>query len=176
MSEQPTVDYRPDPLPGGKVPTKWLSVTLVSGAEVRVGVQADHPHGGIGIVHEIQCTQPDGRRTRLRFSLTPEAAVALVLMYATHGILDVPMHGEHTRDFEARITPHILRNWPRARIVRFAKHLLGDVCQACPEHSGKDDTPCSLPWACDECGRVMRETKHMHICTACGKRERKGAR
>lgn len=35
------------------------------------------------------------------------------------------------RDFEERITPHILRYWDRDRIVRFAKHLLGDKCQAC---------------------------------------------
>ena len=32
-------------------------------------------------------------------------------------------------DFEYKITPHILRNWDRERIVRFAKHLLGDECQ-----------------------------------------------
>jgi hypothetical protein len=35
------------------------------------------------------------------------------------------------RDFETRITPHILRNWDRERIVRFARHLLGDACQEC---------------------------------------------
>jgi len=45
------------------------------------------------------------------------------------------------RDFDERITPHILRNWPRERIVQFAKHLLGDVCQACPEHNARPDAP-----------------------------------
>jgi len=35
------------------------------------------------------------------------------------------------RDFEERITPHILRNWDRERIVAFATHLLGDTCQGC---------------------------------------------
>lgn len=35
------------------------------------------------------------------------------------------------RDFDERITPHILRNWSRERIIRFAKHLLGDACQEC---------------------------------------------
>jgi hypothetical protein len=39
------------------------------------------------------------------------------------------------RDFEAKITPHILRNWDRSRIVGFAKHLLGDECQECQKHN-----------------------------------------
>jgi hypothetical protein len=38
-------------------------------------------------------------------------------------------------DFDAAITPHILRNWSRDRIVAFAKHLLGDECQDCPKPS-----------------------------------------
>lgn len=35
-----------------------------------------------------------------------------------------------------RIALHILRNWDRERIVSFAKHLLGDVCQSCPLPEG----------------------------------------
>jgi hypothetical protein len=45
------------------------------------------------------------------------------------------------RDFEAKITPHILRNWDRSRIVGFAKHLLGDECQECQKHNKPLDTP-----------------------------------
>lgn len=40
------------------------------------------------------------------------------------------------REFEDRITPHILRHWDRERIVAFAKHLLGDACQVCPSPPG----------------------------------------
>ncbi len=43
------------------------------------------------------------------------------------------------RDFEDRITPHILRHWDRERIVAFAKHLLGDACQVCPSPPGCSD-------------------------------------
>ena len=32
---------------------------------------------------------------------------------------------------EKYITAHILRNWERDRIERFALHLLGDECQKC---------------------------------------------
>lgn len=45
------------------------------------------------------------------------------------------LHADVVRDFEDRIAPHILRNWDRERIVRFAKHLLGDECQQCPKHN-----------------------------------------
>lgn len=30
---------------------------------------------------------------------------------------------------EESIKAHILRNWPRDRVIRFSKHLLGDECQ-----------------------------------------------
>ncbi len=30
---------------------------------------------------------------------------------------------------EECIRAHILRNWPRDKVIRFAKHLLGDECQ-----------------------------------------------
>jgi len=43
------------------------------------------------------------------------------------------------RDFEAKITPHILRNWDRGRIVNFANHLLGDVCQECQKPNAHAD-------------------------------------
>jgi hypothetical protein len=33
--------------------------------------------------------------------------------------------------FEHRIRVHILRQWSRERIVKFATHLLGDQCQQC---------------------------------------------
>ena len=61
------------------------------------------------------------------------------------------------RDFEERITPHILRNWDRRRIVAFAKHLLGDECQECPVHGGDAETvpqprECTCAASCaDEC-------------------------
>ena len=59
------------------------------------------------------------------------------------------MHKEQdadvVRDFESRITPHILRNWNRERIVRFAKHLLGDECQECPKHNTKDQVKATAP-------------------------------
>jgi len=42
------------------------------------------------------------------------------------------------RDFEERITPHILRNWDRERIVAFATHLLGDTCQGCQKVAEKE--------------------------------------
>ena len=45
------------------------------------------------------------------------------------------LHSDVVRDFEDKITPHILRNWGRERIVRFAKHLLGDACQECQKHN-----------------------------------------
>lgn len=48
-------------------------------------------------------------------------------------------------EFEAKITPHILRNWDRERIVRFAKHLLGDECQECPKHNTHIDGRISPP-------------------------------
>jgi len=35
--------------------------------------------------------------------------------------------------FETVIRVHILRNWDRKRIERFAKHLLGDRCQECKQ-------------------------------------------
>ena len=82
----PLIAYDSTSLPG-TCKTDWLGVTLESGAEVRVGLQADHPYGGIGLVHDIRNTQPTGKRTQLRFALTPEAIIALVAMYNTHGIL-----------------------------------------------------------------------------------------
>ena len=71
---------------------------------------------------------------------------------------------------EAKITPHILRNWDRARIVAFAKHLLGDECQACLKHNApvvcSDDDMCiddltEAGWTCDACprSRVVRNRK-----------------
>ena len=32
---------------------------------------------------------------------------------------------------DGRLTIHVLRNWDRNQIDRFAKHLLGDRCQKC---------------------------------------------
>ena len=85
------VEYEPTPLPDGPTETYWLRITLESGAEVSVGKQPNHPHGGIGLMHEMRNTQPDtGQRTRLRFSLTPEAALALVALYAAHGLISEP--------------------------------------------------------------------------------------
>jgi hypothetical protein len=46
------------------------------------------------------------------------------------------LNSEAVWDFEAKITPHILRRWDRKRIVAFAKHLLGDECQSC--HTPKE--------------------------------------
>ena len=87
----PLVEYDPTPLPDKPGKTAWLGVELESGAEVRVGLQTDHPHGGIGLVHDMRNTQPDtGERTRLVFCLTPEAAGALVALYVAHGIIDAP--------------------------------------------------------------------------------------
>lgn len=37
--------------------------------------------------------------------------------------------------FETIVRSHILRDWDRHRIERFAKHLLGDRCQEC--HKGE---------------------------------------
>lgn len=37
-------------------------------------------------------------------------------------------------DDTSLLTVNILRTWPREKIVRFAKHLLGDHCQEC-DHS-----------------------------------------
>jgi hypothetical protein len=59
-----------------------------------------------------------------------------------HGIASVPVmeqaamirraaQAAKVAAFESAITPHILRHWSRERIVRFAKHLLGDACQGC---------------------------------------------
>ena len=90
MSENEFVPYEATPL-GKQVPTKWLSATLKSGAEVRVGLQREHPLGGesgIGLVHVMRNDQPEGYRSQLVFSLTPEACVALVMLYIEHGILD----------------------------------------------------------------------------------------
>lgn len=36
-------------------------------------------------------------------------------------------------DNETQMTVHILRNWDKDKIDRFAKHLLGDKCQSCIE-------------------------------------------
>jgi len=36
------------------------------------------------------------------------------------------------------LTSNILCNWPRERIVRFAKHLLGDKCQECRACENKE--------------------------------------
>lgn len=33
--------------------------------------------------------------------------------------------------FETVMRTHILRDWPRERLVGFCKHLLGDICQQC---------------------------------------------
>jgi hypothetical protein len=38
----------------------------------------------------------------------------------------------------AALTVNILRHWDREQIVRFAKHLLGDECEACPKHESKE--------------------------------------
>jgi hypothetical protein len=51
------------------------------------------------------------------------------------------LRADVVQDFEANITPHILRNWDRSRIVVFAKHLLGDECQECQKHNKTLDTP-----------------------------------
>jgi len=84
----PLIKYEPIPLPV-KAITRWIGLTLESGAEVRVGLQTGHPHGGIGLVHDMRNTQPDtGGRTRLVFCITPEAAAALVALYVAHGIQD----------------------------------------------------------------------------------------
>lgn len=40
---------------------------------------------------------------------------------------------------EAVLVENILRHWSREKIVRFAKHLLGDVCQECPQHDNEID-------------------------------------
>jgi hypothetical protein len=85
----PLVKYDPTPLPNKPGKTVWLGIELKSGAEVRVGLQTDHPHGGIGLVHDMRNTQPHtGERTRLVFCLTPEAAGALFVLYIAHGIID----------------------------------------------------------------------------------------
>jgi hypothetical protein len=84
------VTYEPTPLPGGPCKTVWGKVVLPSGAEVRVGLQSSHPHGGYCLVHDLRNTQPDtGKRTQLRFGLSIEAAAALVALYAAHGVVTV---------------------------------------------------------------------------------------
>ena len=85
---KPLVKYEATPLPGKKVTTRWLRVKLESGADVSVGLQAGHPHGGgMALAHEFCNTQPDtGERTLLRFSLSEEAASVLIALYTAHGI------------------------------------------------------------------------------------------
>ena len=88
---KPLVKYEATPLPGKKVTTRWLRVKLESGANVCVGLQAGHPHGGgMALAHEFCNTQPDtGERTRLCFSLSEEAASVLIALYTAHGIQPV---------------------------------------------------------------------------------------
>ncbi len=74
-------------VPQGMVPTRWKSVALASGAEVRVGYQDCHPEGGPCIVHDLRTTNAAGERTQLLFGLTVNAARALVLLYVEHGLL-----------------------------------------------------------------------------------------
>lgn len=80
--------YNPDGISDRMVETEWMKVRLDSGAEVWVGKQHDHPHGGgISLKHEFRNTQPEGYRSQLTFSLSREAASALVALYAAHGIV-----------------------------------------------------------------------------------------
>jgi len=84
----PLVPYKAEPLPQKSEHTDWIKIDLPSGAEVFVGLAAGHPHGGIGLEHDLRNTQPDtGERTQLKFCLSPEAAQALATLYAVHGIV-----------------------------------------------------------------------------------------
>lgn len=85
-----TVPY--DDKPIGVAEKTWMrGCRLPNGSTVRVGFQPKHPHGKSGgYLHLLETTQPDGTRTLLRFCLTPEACVALVGLYAAHGIQSGP--------------------------------------------------------------------------------------
>lgn len=81
-----TIPYETVPLSNKKIRTIFKSSHLSNGTEVHVGLQKDHPHGGIAYLHEFFNTQPDGRRTKLVFTLTPEACRALMELYSAFGI------------------------------------------------------------------------------------------
>lgn len=84
MNEKKTVPYDPNPR-GAPVPTRWAQVTLPTGATVAVGRHA-HPDGHYTFSHIMENDQEDGKRTRLEFSLTYEAAFALARLYAAFGV------------------------------------------------------------------------------------------
>jgi len=89
-NDEPTVPYSSEPISTERVPTKYITATLSTGAVVRVGVQEGHPHGGrLAVIHEFRHTQPDGKRTKLRFCCSQEAVTALVVMYLQHGLVSV---------------------------------------------------------------------------------------
>lgn len=82
-----TVAYDPS-VPADK-PYKvgWMRARLTNGNDVFVGIAKEHPQGGPAIVHEFHAQQEDGSRTRLAFSLSPEACSALMALYLAHGLI-----------------------------------------------------------------------------------------
>lgn len=89
--------YDPSPLPGKKLPTSFIAATLPSGATIKIGLQRNHPHGGDALVHEFENEQPDGYRSFMRFSLTKEAAKALIYIYLSHGVMDEEPPNAHSQ-------------------------------------------------------------------------------
>ena len=75
-----------DPTLIGTTPAHMIKTTLESGSEVYVGLQRDHVLG-VTFYHEFRNAQPDGKRSQLKFALSPEACRALVQLYMSHGLL-----------------------------------------------------------------------------------------
>lgn len=85
--DRPLRPYNADPISPRLVATKWHRTRLNSGAEISVGKQHGHPHGGgDAFVCDLRHTQPSGERTRLVFCITPEGAGALIALFRSHGI------------------------------------------------------------------------------------------
>lgn len=84
------VPYSNNPL-GICSKTMMRGCRLPSGATVRVGYQDEHPESKSGgYLHILEMPKPDGTVTQLRFSLTPEACYALMILYAAHGVKSGP--------------------------------------------------------------------------------------
>jgi len=84
MNEKKTEPYVSKPY-GPPVPTRWAKVVLLTGATIEVGFQ-NGDDGYCAFKHIMENDQADGKRTRLEFSLTYEAAFALARIYAAFGV------------------------------------------------------------------------------------------
>ena len=80
---------------------------------------------------------------------------------------------EEQRSFvESVIRAHMMRDWPRCKVVAFCKHLIGDSCNDCPapnrelatqQQQGDVDKKTSTP--CEGCGKpVLLRDIHCNEC------------